>query len=274
MDLTPKGVTLHYHLNPGCVPLLSLSGVAPGSREPILGFLSNTPDRALTEHASMIPNKINRTKTATRIAPRAMLGAAIGLLGLLAAMPASLSAAPEPSPVATQWEFTFENGPLRLAWVEEKGELKPFFYLTYRVTNHWGGVKLFAPDVALMTDNANVLRSGRGVSSSVTQEIMNRLDNPLLESQIDIVSNVLQGVEHARDGVVIWPAEDLLADEVTVFFAGLSGEFQSYVVGRDGDNPQRYTLRKTMMLRYSTPGELGQQGDTPFELVEQRWVMR
>lgn len=203
----------------------------------------------------------------------AVVGGMIGLTTLLGSAPSAL-AAPEPSPVATQWEFTFENGPLRLAWVDEGDGAKPYYYLTYTVTNHWGGVKLFAPDVQLMSDNANVLRSGRDVSSAVTEEIIKRLDNPLLESQIDIVSNVLQGVEHARDGVVIWPASDLEADEVTVFFAGLSGEFQSYIVGRDTDDPHRYTLRKTLMLRYSTPGELAQQGDTPFELAEKRWVMR
>lgn len=222
----------------------------------------------------MIVSRANRSKTLTRRRPVALLGAACGALALLCSMPSTAIAAPEPAPVATQWEFTFEPGPLRLAWVEENGQLNPYFYFTYRVVNHWGGVKLFAPDVTLMADNANIERSGRGVSSSVTEEIMRRLKNPLLESQIDIVSNVLEGIEHARDGVVIWPAKDLLADEVTVFFAGLSGEFQSYVVGRDGNNPRRYTLRKTLMLRYSTPGELGQQGDTPFELVEKRWVMR
>jgi hypothetical protein len=196
-----------------------------------------------------------------------------GLL-VLGSLSSSAIAAPEPAPVATQWEFTFEEGPLRLAWVDDGDGVNPYFYLTYRVTNHWGGVKLFAPDVQLMADNANVLRSGRNVSGAVTQEIMARLDNPLLESQIDIVSNVLQGVEHARDGVVIWPAKDLEADEITVFFAGLSGEFQSYIVGRETDDPHRYTLRKTLMLRYATPGEFAQQGDRPFEQVEKRWVMR
>ncbi len=204
----------------------------------------------------------------------AALGASICAFSLLASVPATTHAAPEPAPVATQWEFTFEPGPLRLAWVETEGEKKPYFYLTYRVTNHWGGVKLFAPDVSLMSDNANVQRSGRDVSSAVTAEIMRRLKNPLLESQTDIVSNVLQGVEHARDGVVIWPAEDLQADELTVFFAGLSGEFQSYITGRETSEPQRYTLRKTMMMRFATPGQISGQGDRPFELIEKRWVMR
>ncbi len=218
----------------------------------------------------------NQSAIGTRFRCATLVLGALGAIGagVLVGFSSSVSAAPEPAPVATQWEFTFEDGPLRLAWVDEGDGAKPYFYLTYRVTNHWGGVKLFAPDVSLMTDGANVLRSGRDVSSTVTETIMERLDNPLLESQIDIVSNVLEGVEHARDGVVIWPANDLEADEVTVFFAGLSGEFQSYVVGRHTNDPRRYTLRKTLMLRYATPGEFAQQGDTPFELVEKRWVMR
>jgi len=226
------------------------------------------------EHAFMTRSTDRKNRTG-RFAPACSLVSAcvIGLT-MLTSTPSSALAAPEPAPVATQWEFTFEPGPLRMAWVEENGQRNPYFYLTYRVTNHWGGVKLFAPDVSLMSDNANVQRSGRGVSSAVTEEIMRRLKNPLLESQIDIVSNVLEGVEHARDGVVIWPAQDLQADEVTVFFAGLSGEFQSYIVGRDSNDPRRYTLRKTMMLRYATPGQMTGQGDNPFQLVEKRWVMR
>ena len=212
-----------------------------------------------------------------QVAPRLAAAALVGAMGfgIVSSSSTQAFAAPEPSPVATQWEFTFENGPLRLAWVEdEKGVNRPYFYFTYRVTNHWGGVKLFAPNVDLMADNSNVIQSGQGVSSMVTEEIMARLENPLLESSMTIVSNILQGVEHARDGILIWPAKDLEADEVTVFFTGLSGESETYVVGRDSDDPHRYNLRKTLMLRYSTPGEIAEQGDKPFELAEKRWIMR
>jgi hypothetical protein len=221
-------------------------------------------------------NRSNDRQTRSRRLSRSasLFAASLCAFSLITAVPSATNAAPEPAPVATQWEFTFEPGPLRIAWVEDQGEIKAYFYLSYRVTNHWGGIKLFAPDVSLMADNANVRKSGRGVTNAVTQEIIGRLKNPLLESQTDIVSDVLQGVEHARDGVVIWPAEDLQADEVAVFFAGLSGEFQSYVTGRDTSDPQRYTLRKTMMLRYATPGQIKGQGDRPFELLEERWVMR
>lgn len=227
----------------------------------------------MTRTKNLIPARSTLARACFSAA--AMGATGLGLLSGLGAPVSTATAAPEPAPVATEWEFTFENGPLRLAWVQgEDGISKPYFYLTYRITNHWGGVKLFSPDVSLMADNANLRRSGRGVSAAVTEEIMGRLDNPLLESPSYIVSNVLEGPEHARDGIVIWPAEDLQADEITIFFAGLSGEQQSYIVGRDTQNPVRYNLRKTLMLRYSTPGELAQQGDDPFELAEKRWVMR
>ena len=204
-------------------------------------------------------------------------GAAVilGIAVVVGSLSTQAKAAPEPSPVATTWEFTFDLGPMRLAWVEgADGVSKPYFFLTYRVTNYSGTDLLFAPDVSLMTDNVTVYKSGRNVPTAVTNAIIHELDNPLVESQIDIVSTVLEGPEHARDGVLIWPAKQLDVDEVSVFFAGLSGEFESYVVGREGDNPRRYTLRKTLMLRYATPGNFSDQGARPFDLAEKRWVMR
>jgi len=203
-----------------------------------------------------------------------LLRACLLAFAVLCIVPAIAPAAPEPAPVATRWEFTFENGPLRLAWIDTGEGPRPYYYLTYRVTNYWGSDLLFAPDVQLVSDTGEIQRSGQGVSAAVTQKVLDMLDNPLIESQINILSTVLEGPEHARDGVVIWPARDLDVDDVTVYFGGLSGEFNAYIVGRETDDPHRYTLRKTLMLRYSTPGELANRGSRPLELVEERWVMR
>jgi len=196
-----------------------------------------------------------------------------GLMVLLA--PASLlRAAPEPSPVPTAWEFTFEPGPLRLAWVDTEQGRTPYFYFTFKVTNFWGNDLLFAPSVELVTSDSEVLVSNRDVPLAVTSEILQRLDNPLMLSQNEILDTVLNGPEHAREGVLIWPANDLDVDEISVYFAGLSGERENYVVGRDGPDPKRYSLRKTMMLRFATPGDFTRQGSRPFELTQKRWVMR
>lgn len=219
---------------------------------------------------------VSRSAASTR---RALARRAVGLAVLVLAMGLPLvqsaQAAPEPRPVATAWEFTFDEGPLRLAWVETPEGPRPYFYLTYRVTNFWGNDLLFAPDMTLVTSENEVLVAGRGVSLAVTEEIMGRLRNPLLESQSSLGgTTVLEGPEHAREGIAIWPATRLNVDEVTVFFAGLSGEYESYIIGRDTTDPRRYSLRKTMMLRYATPGDFSQQGSRPFDLVEKRWVMR
>lgn len=197
----------------------------------------------------------------------------VGLTALT--MPASLlRAAPEPSPVPTAWEFTFEPGPLRLIWIDSDQGSSPYFYFTFKVTNYWGNDLLFAPSVELVTSESEVLISNRDVPLSVTAEILGQLRNPLMNAQTDLVGTVLNGPEHAREGVLIWPATDLDVDSLTIFFAGLSGESESYVVGRDSDDPKRYSLRKSMMLRYETPGDFARQGSRPFEQVEKRWIMR
>lgn len=203
-----------------------------------------------------------------------LVSALVALCVVVGVPASSLRAAPEPSPVPTAWEFTFEPGPLRLAWVNTDQGQSPFFYFTFKVTNYWGNDLLFAPSVELLTSESEVLVSNRGVPLAVTAEILNRLRNPLMNAQTDLVGTVLNGPEHAVEGVLIWPATELDVDELTIFFAGLSGESESYVVGRDSDDPRRYSLRKTMMLRYETPGDLAGQGSRPFELAERRWIMR
>lgn len=202
------------------------------------------------------------------------------LLALLAAVlvvpsfARTASAQPEPDPIPTKWEFRFEPGPLRMAMVDVDGVgVQRYFYFTYRITNYWDNDLLFAPDVELRTSDATVSRSGREVPRQVTQDILGRLDNPLMEDPLGIVGQVLQGPENARDGVVIWPAQDLDVDEVSIFFGGLSGETRVYETG-SGDDARRFTLRKTMMLRYETPGNFGEKNNQVLPVTETRWIMR
>ncbi|GJM19887.1 MAG: hypothetical protein DHS20C14_21000 [Phycisphaeraceae bacterium] len=203
--------------------------------------------------------------------PKLLLAAlALVLAGALA------SAAPEPDPVPTRWQLDVEVGDLRIALVETERGTQRYFFLTYTITNHWGNDLLFFPDLQLKTDEATVQRSGRDVPSAVQDEIIRRLDSPYVEDQIAIVGQVLQGPENARTGVAIWPALDLDVDEVMIFFAGLSGENKSYYVA-DPENPdarQRINLRKTLMLRFDTPGEFGQRNHEKLELAEKLWIMR
>ena len=195
---------------------------------------------------------------------------------VLATVPFVALAAPEPEPVPIRWEFDFREGPLRLATVNVPGVgPRKYFYFTYRVTNFSGQDRMLAPSFEMVTSEGELLRAGRGVPSAVTQELLDRLDNPLLFDQLRIVSTLNQGLEHSRFGLVIWPATDLDVDEVTLFATGFSGENTPYFT-EDPETGERvrHLLRKTKMMRYALPGELRGRGALPFDVVESRWVMR
>jgi hypothetical protein len=143
------------------------------------------------------------------------------------------------------------------------------------VSNSTGQDLLLAPAFDLATEAGEMLRSGRDVPADVTRQILEQLNNPYLQDQISILGMLLQGEENARDGLVIWPADNLQPGELIVFATGFSGETKTVDV-KDAKSGEmtKATLRKTMMLRYQVPGELRQVGSTPFPVAEQRWIMR
>lgn len=201
----------------------------------------------------------------------AVLVAAFALLFLGAAA----GLAPEPDPIPRRWQLDVEMGPLRVANIDLPGGSKAFYYLTYKVTNNTGSDLLFAPAFDLSTSDGGVIRSGRDVPAQVTRSLMESLGNPLLEDQIGIIGMLLQGEENAKDGLVIWPADDLRITEISVYSAGFSGETRMIEVRNPntGQN-DRVILRKTLMTRYAAPGETTNRGTRPFSVLEQRWILR
>lgn len=202
----------------------------------------------------------------------------MGLLTLFAA--AALAGfgvrPPEPDPLPQRWELDLEVGPMRLATVEVDGEgALPYFYMTYRVTNNSGEDLQFAPSFDLGNEDGDVVRAGVDVPRQVRQHLLNLLDNPLLQDQIEIIGPLLQGRENAKDGLVIWPAVDLDADELVLYASGFSGETQ-IVPFTDPDTGEvtEITFRKTYMVRYDTPGSLADRGSRPLEISSERWIMR
>jgi hypothetical protein len=198
-------------------------------------------------------------------------------LGAIAAAIACLSlgaAAPEPNPAPQRWELQVRPGPLRIATVETAGGARLFLYMTYTAINKSGQAVLFAPMFTLATEEGGTLVAGDGVPAAVTEELLSRLENPFLEDQLSIIGPLQQGIENAREGLVVWPLVDADVDEIKVFCAGFSGETTRLTITDAVDGqPKTVTLRKTLMLRYSTPGELS-AGPTPLPLVDQRWIMR
>lgn len=231
--------------------------------------------------ALSLPHMITRSLTAA-LACSLCVAVCAGGAALGVATPAY--AAPEPSLIPTRWQLDVRPGPLRIAQVEVETQIagpsgsvvtvrqpRFFFYLTYTVVNNSGEDLMFAPSFELATDDGRLIRSGRDVPGEVTSELLTRMRNPFLLDQIGIIGTLTQGEENAREGLVVWPAENVRVDEVTIFASGFSGESRRVV---RPDTGEEVVLRKVLMLRHDTPGELLGQGDRPVERTQQRWILR
>jgi len=176
---------------------------------------------------------------------------------------------PRPTPGAPRWELVFEPGDLRL-YVDPVAD-QAYWYLTYEVTNRTGRERVWAPSFILFTDAGEIVASGRGVSTRVAMDIHELLGNELLENQNEIIGEIFHGREHAKEGLVIWRADELDVTEVSMFVAGISGETATI------NNPitgEVVVLRKTLQRDYIVPGDALARGSRPVEPVRHRWVMR
>lgn len=202
---------------------------------------------------------------------RTLLAAAL----VVASAPA-LSRPPEPDPLPQRWQLDLKVGPLRLAIVDVPGEgPAPFFYMTYLVTNNSGEDLQFAPSFELGNEDGDLVRAGVDVPGQVRQHLLELLDNELLEDQIEIIGPILQGRENAKDGLVIWRAVDLDADELNLYASGFSGETEQVeFTNPSTGQTETLTFRKTYMIRYATPGTMLGRGSSPLQVVGERWIMR
>ncbi len=225
-------------------------------------------------------------QTTRRLSLRLVPGLVLALVATLAAFApvASLSAAPQPSIVPKRWQLDFRPGDLRLATLEVETVVatrgggqetvrrpQTFLYFTYEVVNNSGDDLLFAPSFELATAEGEVRRSGRGVPTEVVAELLDRLRNEFLEDEISVIRTLEQGVEHAREGLVVWPADELKTDELKIFAKGFSGETKRIARPDTGDE---VTLYKVMMLRYETPGDLPGFGTRPIPRAQEQWILR
>jgi hypothetical protein len=183
----------------------------------------------------------------------------------------SVLAYPRPNSVATRWELEFKPGDLRLYMDPGEGEVEAYWYFTYMVTNRTGRDQVWAPTFVLFTDEGEILPSGRGVPSRVAADIQELLANKFLEHQNEIIGEIYHGRDHAKEGLVVWPARTLDINEMSLFIGGVSGEsveIENPVTGR------KVVLRKTLQRDYLIPGDAAARGSKPVEMKSQQWVMR
>jgi hypothetical protein len=142
-------------------------------------------------------------------------------------------AAPEPSIVPRNWQLDFTFGkPKPIAVPDVGGEVRWYWYMTYKVTNNTGDDRLFIPDFTIATDEGEMHTAGKGIPARTFDLIKEREKNPLLLSPIDIVGKLLQGEDYARESVAIWPHFRKEPSSISIFAAGLSGETQRVIFGR------------------------------------------
>lgn len=213
-----------------------------------------------------------RSRRMVALTALAVLG---GSLSMTAA-PTAMALAPEPAPIPKRWQLEIETSPLRLTTVRmNDGSQRAFFYMTFKVTNNSATDLLFAPSFEMATDEMIVLKSGRDVPGAATAELIERMQNPLLMDQIDVVGTLLRGEENAREALVAWPMPATFQSEITVYCAGFSGETATV----DLPNPvsgkmEKKLLRKTRALKFRLPGELRAMDGLELAPVESSWIMR
>ena len=193
------------------------------------------------------------------------------LVGLAALMfTATVLAYPKPASVPYRWELNFEPGELRL-WVDTAGDAAAYWYFSYKVTNRTGRDQVWAPSFTLFTDAGQIMRSGRAVPARVADEIRDLLGNIFLETQNEAIGDIFHGREHAKEGLVIWPAQNTDVNELSLFIAGISGETARVI------NPittEQVLLRKTLQRDYLIRGDALARGSKPAELIRQQWILR
>lgn len=179
-------------------------------------------------------------------------GVVLGALALglgLQWTPAAVAASAPAVVTMDAWTIDFKPGPLKLYYDPETS--RTFRYFTYRVINGTGKDHMFAPRIELFLDKGLILLSGRGVPSEVTKRLRILLNDPLLEDENQILGDLKQGKEHAKDGLVIWPDTDLSSNDLTIFVTGLSNDT---IRVPHPQTDEEVLLRKTLRLDYHIPG--------------------
>jgi len=157
-----------------------------------------------------------------------------------------------PRTASPAWQLDFDyDAPKPIAVEDLAGQTRWYWYLPYTVSNRTGADRLFVPNASVYTDAGQIITANLDVPPAVFRAVKEQLDNDLLESPSQVVGEILQGPDYARDSVVLWPHFGTDVDRFTLFFSGLSGETATVTVP-GSDEPE--LLRRTAALEFATPG--------------------
>ena len=196
---------------------------------------------------------------------------------------------PKPSVYPVSWQYKFDyNKPKRIA-VRTPGDAaaQGYWYMTFTLTNKDiddPSVR-FLPIFELLTREGKIIRSDKEVPPNVYEEISRR-EGHKLEPLDKIRGKILMGEDQARDGVCVWPEPAPRMGTFSIFFSGLSGE--TIYLDKEGklvdtkdwtkiseDEKKAFiSLRKTLEVTYTIPGDEMYPGEDAVNFVKQEWLMR
>jgi hypothetical protein len=226
---------------------------------------------------------------------------------------ASSGAPPEPNPVRTSWELSFQPSPPIRIQVDTGQGRQTYWYMLYTVTNSTGEDVDFHPEIVRVNEIESELPAEKagdnprkasrisvdpamvGLHPKIFREIQQRHAKtiPFLVSPIHAIGKLLQGKDNARSSVAVFPDLDPRASKFTLYVAGLSGERISKpnpmydprrrpdggskapgeISGAD-ENPEFFILRKTLAMPYILPGDVKTRQSASPVLGKMNWVMR
>jgi hypothetical protein len=184
------------------------------------------------------------------------------------------AAYPEPSAAVRSWQLDFTHSKPRAISVRTAQGVRWYWYMTYKVVNNSGQERVFVPEVVIATDQGDIVEAGKGVPASVFPAVKQQANIRLLESPIEVMGQILQGEDNARESVAIWPAFPHNVDEVRIFFTGLSGETQVIPEIKDPKTGEPVSVRKTLMITYTLPGTGESPQNQPILGGDEQWIMR
>lgn len=182
------------------------------------------------------------------------------------------SVAPKVKP-ATKDDLEFRPGTLSLVTDPQGGAR--YWIFTYEVANKTGKPQRFSPRFELLMGDGTILLGGSDVAPEVGRRLQRSAAAADAADQFQIMGDILEGEENARDGYVVWPAKGD-AKDVTLFVTGVSAAFDRV---KDPATGKETFLRRTWARDYTLPGssdprESAQASVVRREGQDHRWLMR
>jgi hypothetical protein len=203
---------------------------------------------------------------------------------ILAFLPSSSQAFPEPSPYPISWDLRFDyQTPKRLVVRTAPGrEPEAFWYMTFTVANLSREEHNFLPRFEMLSNEGEVFRSDSNIPLVVLETIRIKEHNARIEGLNDMAGILRVGEDQGREGVAIWREPSPKMGRFSIFATGLSGEAvilknaKGKAVERTNPEGKKepVVLWKTLQLDYHMAGDEKNPGNDVIELVEQKWIMR